>query len=92
MDPKQDFNKEPAQPGTPLEPAELDEELEGSDMEKRGYYEEKPSLPQPERGRKAPTPATHPTAELATGHKSRSPGKPSGGTHPTAELDIRRKR
>jgi len=85
---KTDYNEEPAKPGTPLEPDELEEDV----PEKRTYYQDKESLGGPERGRKAPEPAAHPTTELAVGKRSAKPGKPSSGSHPTSELDVRRRR
>ena len=75
MDPKRD-NQGPAEPGTPLEP----DELEPSP----------PEFQAPAQGKRQ-EPEAHPTSALSSTPKHK-PGPVSSGRHPTEDLHIRRKR
>jgi hypothetical protein len=79
MDPNKD-NQGPAEPGTPLEP----DELEPSPPE----FQEATQSKRQEGGKE---PAAHPTSALSS-TPSHKPGPASSGKHPTSELDIRRRR
>jgi len=75
MDPKTD-NQGPAEPGTPLEP----DELEPSP----------PEFQAPAQGKRQ-APEAHPTSALSSTPKHK-PGPVSSGRHPTEDLHIRRKK
>jgi hypothetical protein len=78
IDPQIDYQG-PAQPGTPLEP----DELEPSPPEFQKATQS---------GREEPeAPKAHPTSALSTQKRGRSPGPVSKGSHPTNELNLRRR-
>ena len=101
MDPVRDYNKEPAQPGTPLEPDELEASppefsklqaarSETAQPKEPTATESEPSELDVRTSSKAGAKPAHPTSELSS-TPSHKPGKPSSGTHPTAELHIKPK-
>jgi hypothetical protein len=73
-------NQGPAEPGTPLEP----DELEPSPPE----FQETTQAKRQEGGKE---PEAHPTSALSS-TPSHKPGPPASGKHPTSDLDIRRSR
>jgi hypothetical protein len=80
MDPKRD-NQGPAEPGTPLEP----DELEPSPPE----FQEATQAKRQEGGKE---PEAHPTSALSSTPAHKRGPAASSGKHPTSELDIRRTR
>ena len=80
MNEKTDYQG-PAEPGTPLEP----DELEPSPPEFQ-------KATQSERSSESEEPKGHPTSQLSTLKRGRSVGPVSSGRHPTEDLHIRRKR
>lgn len=79
MDEKTDYQG-PAEPGTPLEP----DELEPSPPEFQKATQSGRSEASGTKG--------HPTSALSTLKRGRSVGPVSSGRHPTEDLHIRRKR
>lgn len=79
MDDKTD-NQGPAQPGTPLEP----DELEPSPAEFQPGTQGKRQEPE--------VPAAHPTSELSSTPSHKRGPVTSSGKHPTSDLDIRRRK
>jgi hypothetical protein len=74
-------NQGPAEPGTPLEP----DELEPSPPE----FQEATQAKRQEGGKE---PEAHPTSALSSTPSHKRGPMPPSGKHPTNELDIRRSR